>query len=128
MERKRNIQPETERRRAQAGAWRMGNTPMPPELERRVITRHEFQGTHGAEPVRLVDLSVHGCCIGLATAADYRPGQFIRLGFPGESDVIRAIVRWVEGLRIGAEFTRSLPSERIEAILGQDRNPLVGLL
>lgn len=128
MERKRNIQPETERRRAEVGAWRAAPVPMPAELERRVSNRHEVQATHGAEPVRLVDLSVHGCYIGLATAADYRPGQFIRLGFPGEGDVIRAIVRWVEGLRIGAEFTRSLPSDRIDAILGQDRNPLVGLL
>jgi hypothetical protein len=128
MERKRNIQPGTERRRAAAGDWRAVAAPLPADLERRFGTRHEIHGTTGAETVRLVDLSVHGCCIGFAGAADYRPGQFIRLGFPGEHDVIRAIVRWVEGLRIGAEFTRSLPSERIEAILGQDGNPLVGLL
>ena len=128
MERKRNIQPQAERRRAEAGAWRAAPAPMPTELERRVSNRHEFQGAHASEPVRLVDLSVHGCCIGLATAAEYRPGQFIRLGFPGESEVIRAIERWVEGLRVGAEFTRSLTNERIETILSQDRNPLVGLL
>ena len=128
MERKRNIQPETERRRSEVGAWRAGNAPLPDELERRVSKRHELQGAHGAEQVRLVDLSVHGCCIGLAAAAEYRPGQFIRLGFPGESEAIRAIVRWVEGLRVGAEFTRSLTGERIDAILKQDRNPLVGLL
>ena len=128
MERKRNIQPVTERRRAEAGAWRAGNPPLPADLERRVSDRHGIAGTTGSEAVRLVDLSIHGCCIGLPNATDYCPGQFIRLGFPGESDVIRAIVRWVEGLRIGAEFTRTLPADRIEAILGQDRNPLVGLL
>ena len=69
MERKRNIQPQAERRRAEAGAWRAAPAPMPTELERRVSNRHEFQGAHASEPVRLVDLSVHGCCIGLATAA-----------------------------------------------------------
>ncbi|KUR78217.1 PilZ domain-containing protein [Novosphingobium sp. FSW06-99] len=126
MERKRNIQPETEHRRNQPRAWRA--SALPAEPERRIGPRHEIATDANATPVRLVDLSINGCCIGFTTATDFRPGQFIRLGFPGESDVVRAIVRWTEGLRIGAEFTRSLPSERIEAILGQDRNPLVGLL
>ena len=128
MERKRNIQPETERRRAEAGAWRKSAAPLPDELERRVGTRHDMSHVLAGASVHLVDLSIHGCCIGFAEAADYRPGQFIRLGFPGESDMVRAIVRWVEGLRIGAEFTRTLSVDRIEAILAQNRNPQVGLL
>jgi hypothetical protein len=128
MERKRNIQPKAEARRAKAGKWRAAAAPLPAEIERRVGTRHEIEIAPGSETVRLVDLSMYGCCIGFAAAAEYRPGQFIKLGFPGDSELVRAIVRWVEDLRIGAEFTRTLPSERIEAILGQDRSPLVGLL
>jgi hypothetical protein len=128
MERKRNIQPTDESRRASTGTWRAAPAPLPAEIERRVSTRHEIDIAPGSESVRLVDLSMYGCCIGFAAATEYRPGQFIRLGFPGDGELVRAIVRWVEDLRIGAEFTRTLPSERIEAILGEDRSPLIGLL
>jgi hypothetical protein len=128
MERKRNIQPGTEQRRNQAGAWRGSAMTLPADHERRNATRHETLGKPHIEAVRLVDLSTHGCCLGFAKSADYRPGQFIRLGFPGDTEAVRAIVRWTEGLRIGAEFTRGLNSERIEAIIGADNNPMVGLL
>jgi hypothetical protein len=97
--------------------------------ERRGRTRHEpALAAQGPDPVRLVDLSTHGCCLGFAGRADYRPGQFIRLGFPGSADPVRAIVRWTEECRIGAEFTQGLPADRIEAILSGDRQPLIGLL
>jgi hypothetical protein len=130
MERKRNVQPDKEKRQAAAAIRKAAAAiaKLPHEVERRNRTRHEPPPVQGTEPVRLVDLSTHGCCLGFATTADYRPGQFIRLGFPGEVEAIRAIVRWTEGLRIGAEFTRGLPTQRIEAILGEDRNPMVGLL
>jgi hypothetical protein len=84
--------------------------------------------TNSIEAVRLVDLSTHGCCLGFAATVDYRPGQFIRLGFSGEKDAVRAIVRWAEGVRIGAEFTSGMPTERIESILSESRSPMVGLL
>jgi hypothetical protein len=130
MERKRNIQPEKQKRQAAAAIRKaaVAIANLPQEVERRNRARHEPTPVQSAEAVRLVDLSTHGCCLGFATTADYRPGQFIRLGFPGEIEAIRAIVRWTEGLRVGAEFTRGLPSHRIEAILGEDRNPMVGLL
>lgn len=127
MERKRNIQPDTDLRRAQSGAWRMA-TPVMADDERRASPRYAAQTQPRAEAVRLVDLSAHGCCLGFTHKADYRPGQFIRLGFQGESEGVRAIVRWAEGLRIGAEFTHGLTRDRIETILGQDRNPLVAPL
>jgi hypothetical protein len=128
MERKRNIQPKAERRRAEATLRRAVAAVLPPEPERRAKPRLEAIVAHSTETVRLVDLSTHGCCLGFAVATDYRPGQFIRLGFPGEAEAIRAIVRWTEGLRVGAEFTRGLASNRIEEILGEERHPLVGLL
>ena len=130
MERKRNIQPAREQREAAARAARKAASAAAPpaDRERRGRARREMTPTNSIEAVRLVDLSTHGCCLGFATTADYRPGQFIRVGFPGEIEAIRAIVRWTEGLRVGAEFTRGLPSQRIEAILGEDRNPMVGLL
>jgi hypothetical protein len=101
---------------------------MPRKTERRGRTRHEPAAAVLSQPVRLVDLSTHGCCLGLASVADYRPGQFIRLGFPGESEPMRAIVRWIEDRRIGAEFTRGLAPDRIEAILSEERQPVIGLL
>lgn len=128
MERKRNIQPATERRRAEAGAWRKVAAALAVEPKGRADTRHETSGAAASATAWLVDLSIHGCCIAFGEAADYRPGQFIRLGFAGDGDVVRAIVRWVEGPRIGAEFTRTLSSENIEAMLAQNRNPQVGLL
>lgn len=135
MERKRNIQPDAERRRAEAAARRAEAEPrysatsvFPSEIERRVGARARSANLQSAETVRLIDLSANGCCIGFTAKTDYRPGQFIRLGFPGEGEAVSAIVRWTEGLRVGAEFTRSLPSHRIDAILNEDRNPLVGLL
>jgi hypothetical protein len=128
MERKRNIQPMAERRRAEASLRRAIAAVLPPEPECRAKPRLEALTTAGAETVRLVDLSTHGCCLGFAATADYRPGQFIRLGFPGEAEPVRAIVRWTKGQRVGAEFTRGLSTDRIDAILGEDRHPMVGLL
>jgi hypothetical protein len=128
MERKRNIQPETERRKSETAMRRALSALLPPEPERRTNPRFEAVQAQSAESVRLVDLSAHGCCIGFARKADFRPGQFIRLGLPGEAEAVRAIVRWVEDLRIGAEFTRSLPSDRIDRILGESRNPMVALI
>ncbi|WP_051280604.1 PilZ domain-containing protein [Novosphingobium acidiphilum] len=128
MERKRNIQPAAERRRAEAELRRQLAAVLPPEPERRANPRLEAIAAQSTETVRLVDLSTHGCCLGFTATADYRPGQFIRLGFPGEAEAIRAIVRWTEGQRVGAEFTRGLPSDRIDAILGEERHPMVGLL
>jgi hypothetical protein len=128
MQRKRNIQPKAARERAEAGAWRQSAAPMPVALERRVGARHDLPHSMAGTSVQLIDLSMHGCCIGFGESADYRPGQFIRLAFAGENDGVRAIVRWVEGLRIGAEFTRTLAVDRIEDILAQSRNPQIGLL
>lgn len=128
MERKRNIQPATERRRAEAGAWRKVAAPLAMTPEGQANTRHEASTTAASAAARLIDLSIYGCCIGFGEAGDYRPGPFIRLGFAGEGDVVRAIVRWVEGPQIGAEFTRTLSSENIEAMLAQNRNPQVDLL
>ena len=128
MERKRNIQPAADRRSAELALRRAVAAVMPPEPERRINPRREILAAQGAETVRLVDLSIHGCCLGFASQTDYRPGQFIRLGFPGEGEPIRAIVRWTDGPRVGAEFTRSLSGSRIEGILNEHRQPLVSLL
>jgi hypothetical protein len=128
MERKRNIRPAADRRSAETALRRALAAVMPPEPERRINPRLEALAAQSAETVRLVDLSIHGCCLGFSAPTDYRPGQFIRLGFPGEAEPIRAIVRWTDGPRIGAEFTRSLPGHRIEVILSEERQPLVSLL
>jgi hypothetical protein len=96
--------------------------------DRRTNKRRDTTPAKSAAAVRLVDLSTHGCCLGFASGFEYRPGQFIRLGFTGESDAVRAIVRWTAGTRIGAEFTSDLSDARVEAILGQGHSPLVGLL
>ena len=130
MHRKRNIQPETERQRTDAIARKTRAAMYMAQAndDRRSQIRHEAFPAPGTETVRLVDLSPHGCCLGFAAKADYRPGQFIRLGFAGGRDAVSAIVRWTEGLRVGAEFTQGLPADRIEAILGESANPLVGLL
>lgn len=128
MERKRNVQPAADRRKSEAAMRQALTALLPPEPERRTNPRFEAIQAQSAEAVRLVDLSAHGCCIGFVHKADYRPGQFIRLGLPGEAEAVRAIVRWVEDLRIGAEFTRSLPTDRIDRILGESRNPMVALI
>ena len=96
--------------------------------ERRASQRRDMTPANSVEAVNLVDLSTHGCCLGFAAAVDYRPGQFIRLGFAGETEAVRAIVRWTAGERIGAEFTSELADARVEAILGEGQSPLVGLL
>lgn len=126
MHRKRNIQPA---RADTAPAYSFFAEPAAITLpvakaERRQHTRHEAAMPAGAEPVRLVDLSTFGCCLKFAGPADYRPGQFIRLGFAGQ-EMIRAIVRWVEPRRIGAEFTGALAQDRIEAILDGEAQPVV---
>jgi hypothetical protein len=130
MERKRNIQPDAERRRADGAARRAQDALLgsPANDDRRAHLRHETAIPAKPVPVRLVDLSAHGCCLGFSDKADYRPGQFIRLGFTGGSQAISAIVRWTEGMCIGAEFTQALSIGRIEAIIGADEHPLVGLL
>lgn len=130
MHRKRNIQPS---RANAAPAYSFfadaAPTPLPAPRapERRQHVRHEAAMPAGAEPVRLVDLSTFGCCLKFAGPADYRPGQFIRLGFAGQ-EMIRAIVRWVEPRRIGAEFTGALGQDRIEAILSGEAQPQVALV
>jgi hypothetical protein len=101
---------------------------MPRKTDRRGGIRHEPAAAIASQPVRLVDLSTHGCCLGFAAVSDYRPGQFIRLGLPGEAEPMRAIVRWIEDRRVGAEFTRGLAPDRIEAILAEERQPMIGLL
>jgi hypothetical protein len=98
------------------------------EAERRGLQRRDTPPANSIEAVRLVDLSTHGCCLGFAKAVDYRPGQFIRLGFSGEKDAVRAIVRWIKDERIGAEFTSDLADAQVEAILDEGRSPVVGLL
>lgn len=129
MDRKRNIQPAREQREAAARAARQAAATAPPvDSERRSRARREMTPANSTEAVRLVDLSTHGCCLGFAATVDYRPGQFIRLGFSGDREAVRAIVRWTEGARIGAEFTCGLPADRIDAILSESRSPLVGLL
>lgn len=129
MDRKRNIQPARQQREAAARAAReTAAAAVPNDHERRTRTRREMTPANSTEAVRLVDLSTHGCCLGFAATVDYRPGQFIRLGFSGEREAVRAIVRWTEGVRIGAEFTCGLPADRIDAILSESRSPLVGLL
>ena len=130
MERKRNIQPETERRRAEAARRKAYASlfAIHANDDRRANPRREAAVGGPAQAVRLVDLSSHGCCLGFAARADYRPGQFIRLGFSEGRDVVSAIVRWTEGARLGAEFTNHLADDRIDAILGEGGSPLVALL
>ncbi|WP_420381610.1 PilZ domain-containing protein [Novosphingobium sp.] len=96
--------------------------------ERRIRKRQDLAPASNANAVRLVDLSTHGCCLHFAAAIEYRPGQFIRLGFTGETEAIRAIVRWTNSDRVGAEFTSDLSDARVKAILGQGAAPMVGLL
>jgi hypothetical protein len=124
MERKRNIQPALAERRRNAAR----EAAPRPKIERRNRSRRAMSPANSIEAVRLVDLSSNGCCLGFAEAVDYRPGQFVRLGFGGEKEAVRAIVRWCEPARIGVEFTTGLTSARIDAILGESRSPLVGLL
>ncbi len=121
MDRKRNITPARHPHNIPVGVGHAGS-------ERRGRKRRDMTPANSIEAVRLVDLSTHGCCLGFATAVDFRAGQFIRLGFSCEKDAVRAIVRWTEGERIGAEFTSDLADERVEAILGEGRSPMVGLL
>jgi len=104
------------------------SAPEDTACDRRERKRQDTAPANSAATVRLVDLSTHGCCLGFAKGIEYRPGQFIRLGFSGENEAIRAIVRWTEGDRIGAEFTSDLTDSRVETILGQGSSPLVGLL
>ncbi len=126
MDRKPAFRPKPDPNALALGAWRAEDAAgVANENERRATRRYPVQSQAGAEPVRLVDLSLHGCCVGFARKVGYRPGQFIRLGFPGEREGVRAIVRWVEGSRIGVEFTHGLTSARMEAILMRDRNPVV---
>jgi hypothetical protein len=126
MERKRNIQPALAERQRNATAAREAAPRV--TAERRNRARHAMTPANSIEAVRLVDLSSNGCCLGFAEAVDYRPGQFVRLGFAGETEAVRAIVRWCEPARIGVEFTTGLTGARIDAILGESRAPLVGLL
>ena len=118
MERKRMIQPA---RKAPVVAKNDA-------AERRGAQRRDTTPADCVDAVRLVDLSTHGCCLGFAKAVDYRPGQFIRLGFSSEKEAVRAIVRWIKDERIGAEFTSDMADARVEAILDEGRSPMVGLL
>ncbi len=130
MERKRNIQPETERRRADAARRKAYASlfALHANDDRRAQPRREAASSGATQAVRLVDLSSHGCCLLFVSRADYRPGQFIRLGFAEGREVVSAIVRWTEGARVGAEFTAHMPDDRIDAILGDGGSPLVALL
>ena len=128
MDRKRNIQPARQQREAAARAAREAAAAESVDSERRTRARRAMTPANSTEAVRLVDLSTHGCCLRFAATTEYRPGQFIRLGFSGEREAVRAIVRWTEGVRICAEFTCGLPADRIDAILSESRSPLVGLL
>lgn len=130
MERKRNVQPDAERRRAEAARRKVYASlfALRANDDRRAAVRHEVPPAGTAQAVRLVDLSSHGCCLGFGARTDYRPGQFIRLGFAEGREVVSAIVRWTEGLRLGAEFTTHLTDDRIAAILGEGGSPLVALL
>lgn len=130
MERKRNVQPETERRRADAARRKVYASlfALRANDDRHAAVRQEAPLTGAAHAVRLVDLSSHGCCLGFGARADYRPGQFIRLGFAEGREVVSAIVRWTEDTRVGAEFTTHLTDDRIAAILGEGGTPLVALL
>jgi len=130
VERKRNVQPETDKRLTSAAIRKAAEqiADMPHEVERRNRGRQVLAPVQATETVRLVDLSTHGCSLGFAVATALRQGQFVRLAFHGQSDAVRAIVRWSDGCRVGVEFTRGLPGPAIDAILGGDSDSLVGLL
>ena len=88
----------------------------------------EFGATGFGATGRLIDLSPHGCCLGLSRTGDYRPGQFIRLGLPGEAEPVHAIVRWTDAERMGAEFTRQLGTDRLDAILSGTHAAMIALV
>ncbi|WP_232281066.1 PilZ domain-containing protein [Novosphingobium nitrogenifigens] len=97
------------------------------EDDRRRDRRFTPQAEASPSPdIRLVDISMLGCCLAFAAPSGLRPGQFVTLRLAcldlanldrETACEIRAIVRWNENRRVGLEFTRSLPAPLIDAVL-----------
>lgn len=85
------------------------------EVENRRVPRLRGIETPPGRTQRIFDISRFGCQIESCALSDGCNGQFVEIDFG--TIVIRAIIRWSEGTRLGLEFTRPLGSADVDALL-----------
>lgn len=92
--------------------------PIPDRRRVARITTDQPQRDRPAGPLpTLVDISPFGCQIECTAIGTCRPWRFIEIDF-GNDMVARAIVRWSDDNRFGAEFTRPLTTDDVDDVLG----------
>ena len=92
--------------RAEGGAERRRGERVPVDLDARL----RELGMEGTE-AKVLNLSEHGFMA--ETTAEFEVGTRIWLLLPGR-ERSSALVRWVEGDRIGAEFAEPIPADSLK--------------